>query len=301
MPYSASYSIDNYEDLYAIQYEDSTEEKIEALRAKDIKRYRVKTIKSGEMLECEIYPIWKTGKIGNRKDKNKPSREAQKNLNEKNTKKKIIRLLNSNFTKEDIWATFTYDKKHLPDDPEQSKKDIQNYIRRLNRYVKKNDLPELKYIYVTEYEDDEKKGKKRVHHHIVMNFRDRDIAEEVWDKGGRTHSRRLQPDDYGLEGLARYITKDPKSSKRYSTSRNLEKPKITVADSKMTKRKAEKIARDPNLASDIFQKFYEGYTFKDIGIKYSDFVSGAYLYIRMRRQDEPIKRGQMNATKRRGS
>lgn len=298
MPYSASYSIDNYEDLYTIKYEDSTEEKIEALRAKDIKRYRVKTIKSGEMLECEIYPIWKTGKRGKRKEKKKPSREAQKSLNEKNTKKNIIRLINGNFTKEDIWATFTYDKEHLPDSPDQAQKDMQNYIRRLKRYIKKNDLPELKYIYVTEYEEDEKKGKKRVHHHIVMNFRDRDITEEIWDKGGRTHSRRLQPDDYGLEGLARYITKDPKSSKRYTTSRNLEKPKVTVADSKMTKRKAEKIARDPNLASDIFQKFYEGYTFKDIDIKYSDFVSGAYLYVRMKRIEKPPKKGKKQKNKR---
>lgn len=290
MPYSNSHSIDNYEDLYAIKYEDTREEIIEALRDKDIKKYRVKTIKSGEMLECEIYPIWKTGKRGKRKEKKKPSREAQKNLNEKNTKKNIIRLMNTNFTKEDIWATFTYDNEYLPDDSDQAKKDMQNYIRRLSRHIKRNDLPDIKYIYVTEYEEDEKKGKKRVHHHIVMNFRDRDIAEEVWDKGGRTHSRRLQPDDYGLEGLARYITKDPKSSKRYSTSRNLDKPDITIANSKMTKRKAEKIARDPNLASDIFQNLYEGYTFKDIDIKYSEFVSGAYLYVRMRQKDKPPKK-----------
>lgn len=289
MPYSSSYSIDNYEDLYSIQHDDNREEQIEALRDKDIKKYRVKTIKSGEMLECEIYPIWKTSKRNNRGEKKKPSRETQKSLNEKNTKKNIIRLINTNFVSEDIWATFTYDKEHLPDDPAQAKKDMQNYIRRINRYVKKNDLPALKYIYVTEYEEDEKKGKKRVHHHIIMNFRDRDTAEEIWDKGGRTNARRLQPDDYGLEGLARYITKDPKSSKRYTTSRNLEKPKITIADSKMTKRKAEKIARDNNLASDIFQKLYEGYIFKDIDIKYSDFISGAYLYIRMRQRDKPAK------------
>jgi len=289
VPYSSSYSIDNYEELYTIQYEDNREERIEALRNKDIKKYRVKTIKSGEMLECEIYPIWKTSKRDNRGEKKKPSKEAQKSLNEKNTKKNIIRLVNTNFDSENIWATFTYDKEHLPEDPEQAKKDMQNYIRRLNRHVKKNGLPALKYIYITEYEEDEKKGKKRVHHHIIMNFRDRDTAEEIWDKGGRTNARRLQPDDYGLEGLARYITKDPKSSKRYTTSRNLEKPKITVADSKMTKRKAEKIASDPNLASDIFQKLYEGYTFKDIDIKYSDFVSGAYLYVRMRQRDRPTK------------
>ena len=282
MPYS--YSINNYEDIYTV--EDSREEKIEALRDRDIKKYRIKTIRSGEMLESEIYPIWNTNKSSIRGEKKNASRKAQQNLNEKNTKKKIIRLINTNFTREDIWATFTYNNENLPKDPIQAKKDMQNYIRRLKRHIKKHNLTDLKYIYVTEYEEDEKKGKKRVHHHIVMNFRDRDIAEKMWHKGGRTHSRRLQPDDYGLEGLARYIIKDPKSSKRYTTSRNLDKPKITIADSRMTKRKAEKIARDQNVASYIFEKLYKGYTFKDISVYYSDFVSGAYMYVRMKKMDK---------------
>lgn len=297
MPHSRGYSIENYEELFTLPYEDTKEEQIEALRDKDIKKYRVKTIKSGDMLECEIYPIWNTSRGGKRKDKSKPSREAQKNLNDKNTKKNVIRLTNTNFTKEDIWATFTYDKEHLPNDPEQAQKDMQNYLRRLKRHIKKYDLPDLKYIYVTEYEEDEKKGKKRVHHHIVMNFRDRDLAEEIWDKGGRTHSRRLQPDDYGLEGLARYITKDPKNSKRYCASKNLEKPKVSIADSKLTKRKAEKIAKDENIAGEIFQKLYEGYTFKDIAIRYSQFVSGAYLYVRMKQIDKPPKRDKRRRAK----
>lgn len=279
------YSIKNYEDLFTTGYEDSREEQIESLRDKDIKKYRVKTIKSGKMLECEIYPIWKTSKK-KRAEKSKPSRKAQQNLNEKNTKKNIIRLINTNFTEQDMWATFTYDDEHLPADDELAKKDMQNYIRRLKRHIKKNDLEELKYVYVTEYEDDPKKGKKRVHHHIVMNFKDRDVAEQIWDKGGRTHSRRLQPDDYGLEGLARYITKDPRNSKRYSTSRNLKKPKVTIADSKVNKRTAEKLAKNINEANETFEKLYQGYSFNDIDVKYSDFMSGAYIYVRMKRIEQ---------------
>lgn len=289
--HTKGYSIADCEDLFLIQIEDNHEERIESLRDKDIMKYRIKTIKSGEMLECEIYPLWITNKRGKRKDKMNSTRLAQKNLNDKNTKKHIIRLTNTNFTSEDIWATFTYDKEHLPEDDDQANKNMQNYLRRVKRYIKKNDLPDLKYIYVTEYEDDEKKGKKRVHHHIVMNLRDRDAAEKIWDKGGRTHSRRLQPDDYGLEGLARYITKDFKSSKRYTTSKNLIKPTVSIADSKMTRKKAEKIAKKPDMANDIFQKLYPNYQFKDLSIKYSDFVSGAYLYVRMRKSKPMIHKG----------
>ncbi|MBN2796219.1 MAG: hypothetical protein JXR88_12485 [Clostridia bacterium] len=277
-----NYSIDNYEELFLINPVDTSEEMIESLRDKDIKKYRIKTIKSGDMLECEIYPLWKSSKR-KRALKIKETSRAQKNLNDKNTKKNIIRLMNTNFTKEDMWATFTYDADHLPEDENQAKKDMQNYIRRLKRIVKKESLEDLKYIYVTEYEFDPEKGKKRVHHHIVMNFRNRDLAEEIWDKGGRTHARRLQPDDYGLEGMARYITKDPKNSKRYTTSRNLKKPTITVADSKMTKRRAEKIAVNENAAPEIFEKWYQGYQFNDIEVKLSEFISGTYLYVRMRK------------------
>ncbi len=301
MPYATKH----YEELFSRIFDGTDKEQLEVLSSKDILKYRVKTIKSGEMLECEIYPLWKTSKGGLRAEKEAGSREAQKNLNDKNTKKRVIRLVNANFTNNDIWATFTYDNEHLPETEAEAQKNIQNYIRRLQAYIKKNGLPELKYIYVTEYSEDEKKGKKRVHHHIIMNFGDRDTAEKIWNKGGRTHSRRLQPDDYGLEGLARYITKDkntskgdngtdsPKTSKRYATSLNLYKPweHATISDTKMTKRRAMGIALDQNTAGGIFEKMYKGYSFKDIDIKYSDFVSGVYLYVRMRKRYNVAKRG----------
>ena len=289
---SAQYRVEDYEDLFAIDnsaYEDSVEERIERLRDKQVSKYRVKTIKSGDMLEVEAYPLWLTAR-GGRGKKNNKSRKAQCNLNDKNAVKHVIRLVNTNFTKEDMWATLTYSNGRLPADTEQAKKDMQNYIRRIKRYIKKYKLPELKYVYVTEYEDDEKKGKKRVHHHIIMNFSDRDVAEELWNGGGRTQTRRLQPNEFGLEGLTRYITKDKKSTKRYTPSRNLKKPKITIADSKMTRRSAEKIATEEVSAYEIFEKMYKGYQFNDIQVKYSQFVSGAYLYVRMKRIDSPTKR-----------
>ena len=240
------------------------------------------------MLEVEAYPLWLNAR-GGRGKKNNESRKAQSNLNDKNAVKHVIRLVNTNFTKEDMWATLTYSDGRLPADPEQAKKDMQNYIRRLKRYIKKHDLPELKYVYVTEYENDEKKGKKRIHHHMIMNFSDRDVAEELWNGGGRTQTRRLQPDEFGLEGLTRYITKDKKGTKRYTPSRNLKQPKVTIADSKLTRRKAEKIATDQVLVNEFFEKMYKGYHFNDIQVKYSKFVSGAYLYVRMKRIDNPVK------------
>ena len=287
------YCIKNHEDIFDSE-KITTEDHFETLRNRDIFRYRTKTIKSGPMLEVEIYPLYKTRKLDFRAAKEKESRKAQKNLNNKNTIKRVTRLINANFTKKDIWGTFTYDETHFPEDEKEAQKNIRNYIRRLKGYCKKNDLPDLKYIYVTEYINDEKKG-QRVHHHIVMNFPDRDIAEKYWNRGSRTQTRRLQPDDYGLEGLARYITKESKdtavrkSSKKYATSLNLEKPKETIADHKVTKKRAASIARDPNSAKEIFEKQNQGYIFNDLEVKYSKYVSGVYLYVRMRKAPSNLR------------
>lgn len=51
-------------------YEDNLQEQIEDIRSKG-GRYRVKTIKSGDYLESEIYPIWDTkAMVENQKRKN---------------------------------------------------------------------------------------------------------------------------------------------------------------------------------------------------------------------------------------
>lgn len=281
-----------YEDSFAIEKKDSREEHIESLRAKSLAGYRVKTIKSGEILEVEAYPFWEVPQ-GLRKKKSESS-QAQKNLNDKNTKKHVTRLINANFRNYvDIWLTYTYPQGKMPVDFEQAKKDMTNLIRRMKNWLNKQEQYkdfELKYIYVTEHTKDG--SKVRAHHHMVTNFPNRDVAEKLWNCGGRTQSRRLQSDDFGFEGMARYITKEKgsKTMKRYTPSRNLKQPTVTVADTKLTRRRAEKIAKDEVSAHEIFEKWYKDYQFKDMQVKFSDFVSGAYLYVRMKRINSFAKR-----------
>lgn len=182
------YHIEDYGELFVTDnsaYEDNPEERIEKLRDKQVSKYRVKTIWSGHYLEVEAYPIW-TLPSGRRGKKGKSSSNAQQNLNDKNTKKRLIRLVHVNFTEEDMWATLTYANGRLPADHEQAKKDMQNYIRRLKRWLKKQKKYasfELKYIYVTEHDSDEEKGKVRIHHHMITNFPDRDVVEDLWNGG----------------------------------------------------------------------------------------------------------------------
>lgn len=286
------YEVHDYEGNYLLdQIEDSTEERIEKLRDKNIAKYRVKTIKSGNMLEVEAYPLTYIPN-GSRGRKKNESREAQRKLNDKNTVKHIKRIVHTNFSEGDVWSTWPYENDKLPTSPEEAKKDMTNFIRRQKHWLKKQEKYksfELKYIYVTEFDDTP--GKEvRIHHHMISNFPDRDVLEDLWKGGGRVQTRRLRADEHGFEGIVRYILKEKKAqkTKRYTISRNMKKPKITVADSKMTRKRAERIATEEVSAHEVFEKMYKGYQFNDIDIKFSDFVSGAYLYVRMKRI-EPIQ------------
>lgn len=283
-----SYTPDRTYDLDEVfAYEDSSNERLQLLGDKNIVKYRTKTIKSGDVVECEVYPIWNSKASLSRAPKSKKSRPAQKNLNDKNALKYVIRLVNANFTDKDIWGTFTYETRKLPKTVEDADKTFSNFIRRLKYYADRHGFPPVKYVYWTEFESDEKKGKHRVHHHIITNFPDRDVAEKLWRNGARTQTRRLQADESGYEGAVRYCMKDPKGTKKYKASKNLQKPIVSIADTKFTRRKVERIVRGEENAVDIFEKLYTGYDMIHYEHKLSEYVTGAYLYVKMSRRRGP--------------
>ena len=246
---------------------------------------RQKTITSGEIRECEIYPIYNSRKDLSRAKKAMATSEKQRKLNAKNTRKRIVRLLNVNFTKKDIWVTLTFDNKHLPKDLKEAKRCLQNYLRRVAYWMKKMKLGAFKYLYRIEYIDDGKKV--RIHAHVVMNFPDRDLAEKLWNGKGRTQSRRLQPDDFGLEGMGRYISKNGymKYEKTWAASRNLKEPKITVSDTAISRRRARYFAMSYDDAVAYFERQNKGYRVLEFKPYISDIVSGVYIYVKMRRRD----------------
>lgn len=173
----------DYEAAYNKAMEDMHEWFIENLfqhRKKVI--YALKEITAGDQFEIEIYPQFRSmdevppeGRIV-KKDNNK----AQKNLNDKNARKYVERLINENFSDRDIWMTLTYDDAHLPPDGDVDAaiKNVQKYIRRINYQRKKRGLPNAKYVYVTAYNPD---AEIRWHHHIVMDGAlDMETVESCW-------------------------------------------------------------------------------------------------------------------------
>ena len=272
-----AYPCEDYEELFDLpQAEDRRVDN------RGVCGYRMKTITSGNIRECEIYPVFTHRADFTRGKKKRESRDKQRRLNRRNAQKKLIRLLNANFTEGDTWATFTYGADKLPTDEKAAHKFFRNYLRRLDYRMKREAWGELKYIFVTEYLDD---GKKiRVHHHCVMNFPDRDLAEKMWTGGARTHTRRLQPDEAGLEGLGRYITKSKeflvKHARMWSASRNLKQPKVTVSDTAVSRRRAQRMGTDYAEAETFFQRCNPAYRMTFQEVKFSDDVAGIYLYAR---------------------
>lgn len=276
----------DFDEIYADEMRDAENDALlQSLKDPHIVRYRTKTIKSGNVLEVEVYPIWDTHTSTSRARKTRESREAQKRLNYKNAVKTVVRLINTNFTDSDFWATFTYDNAHLPKTYKEAQHEVAKFLRRLSHYGKTHHFAPLKYVYWTEFENDEKKGKIRLHHHIVTNFADRDKMEDLWGNGGRNNVRRLVADESGYEGMARYCMKDPKGLKRYVASKNLKKPQVTISDTKFTRRKVNRIFYEKVNPTAVFEGLYKGYQMTDIGKKTSEYTTGAYLYIKMRRKE----------------
>lgn len=244
--------------------------------------YREKRIFSGRYLEIEIYPITPQEKRQKRKEKLRQTRPKQKNLNDKNAKKHLTRLINTNFDRNDLAVHLTYDDAHLPRDETQARRDIANYIRRIKTLRKRESLPELKYIAVIECREP-KSGKSavRIHHHIIMSGGiDRDAVEKQWGRG-RANADRLKPDETGFTGLAKYLTKDPKGTKRWCQSKNLKQPKIEVTDSKWTKRKAERAAQERD--EERIRTEHPGYILTEWVQESNDICGGIYMYLKLRR------------------
>ena len=62
-------------------------------------------IESGDMVEINIYPVYTNRKDVPRAKGKRDSRTAQKNLNDKNSIKRLVRLMNANFHKRDLILT----------------------------------------------------------------------------------------------------------------------------------------------------------------------------------------------------
>lgn len=275
-------------------YERQSEEQKERLREWELERllregkikgiyrtttYKARNIKTGhEIIESCIYPAFARPADVPRKPKKRVSKTAQKNLNDKNARRKLTRLININFGPGDLWCTFGWKNKPTT---ERAKKDIENFFKRLNRLRKKRGLENARWVYILAFDD-----YTRPHVHLVIDGDiDRDTLEALWGKDDRPNTRRIRPDsDAWLSGMASYMARNPHGSKRWSSSKNLKRvPEPTKSYSKFSGRRVNNMARDYEECKAQLERAYPGYTYLDAEIRYNTITAAFYIYARLTR------------------
>lgn len=233
----------------------------------------------GEYLDGDIYPVFQ--KPGQRRKRCRPTREIQKKLNQRNAKKKLTRIVHTNFTSNDLALHLTYDPAHTPESYEDALRMVQNYLKKLARRYKKRGT-ELKYILSTE------RGGRggRIHHHLIINAGlDRDELERLWGHG-YANSKRLQFSEDGVSGLTHYITKGDESYKRWSSSTNLVRPEAATSDGSLSMDEVEALAEDveDGLAYDWFEQRYPDFELVSCECIRNSMNRGSYIHFEMRRR-----------------
>lgn len=279
----------DYEAAYQEQLKREDAELVDELIRKGTRViYATKRIDAGDQVEMEIYPEFtKKEDVPEEGRRINYNAQAQRNLKDKNARKNCERLINANFTSQDIWITLTYTNRNLPGSMEEALKNMQRYIKRINYRRKKQGLEPARYVYVTEWSQDEK-NRIRCHHHVVMDGDlTMDEVEKAWKLGRRNETRRLDYDENGLSGLACYITKDPQGKKRWCASKNLKKPTEHKNHWQFSPRKVEKMARSYDDAVNMIKAAAPGCWFKSLDTRYNEFNGKFYFYAKLRRMCSP--------------
>lgn len=274
---------------------------------------REKRTKSGKLLEVDFYPVWNDGRrMPSRSPKANKSTAEQAKYNKKQATKKLIRLINANFDSSDIIMHPTYTPSKAPLTEEQARRDVTSYLRRvkyrrekevkiveqqitalsddksldniregLKLRLKKLKAP-FKYIYVTEkvtYKSGKLKGKDNWHFHLfVTGGLSRRTLESMWGDGMRANADVYQPDRFGPDAIAKYMSKDPAGAKRFCCSRNLDKPQTkSTKDGHITAQGVERIAKLRPDDKDYWERRHKGYKFLKCYARYNEY--NGYWYV----------------------
>lgn len=303
----------DYEILYDLPAGEYSE--------KEVGGIRTRTIRAGDTLEVECYPITRITFEARQEVQRRRSSPAQQQLNQRNRQRRIARLIDENFTQEDYVLTGTYeypaedfgmanpddlrrlyDRMKLPWELDRARRDVLNYIQRVRRAVKRTggDPKAVRHLYVLEEGKDRGDGlPPRYHFHLVLHAPglSADQVKALWPFGFTSCDRLDLEHNGGAERLSKYLAKQRRYRRCWGHSRNLREPTVTVSDRRVSRRRAALVAQDiRQYGRQIMEALYPGYRCEELPeVKYSDFVAGAYIRARLRRSTP--QRGAMSAPK----
>lgn len=250
----------------------------------------------------------KEHRAGTRGRKRFASSLAQQGRNAERARRTLVQLLNTNFDEQGFSLTLTYEDIYLPGGDDAAWLDVQNYLQRIRRWLKKQkwqSAGKLKWVCVTENQEaDPAHGLKEVryHHHMVLQVDGltpeqraalRDALENQWSTGtnryreplGTVNADRLQPDHDSLEGLAKYLLKSPRRKKRWHASRGLERPAYPRPnDTHWTPRKLADACTTLVDDAGFWERRYPGYRFLGAVPSFCEERAEWRMYIKLRRK-----------------
>lgn len=212
--------------------------------------YVIRTYEAGEVGEKTKFFV--PGKLPDgqlsRRQKNAIRKQAQ---NAYSSQKNLARIINANFTKEDVLIGLDYSdaglqkitawaesKSLIREGMEESEvmnalweaasHELDNALRRVKRILKKEGK-ELRAVYCTADMDGDTGEAVRVHHHLVVNGEAREAFQKAWAEYGlgTVEWDNLWPNQIDRTRLAEYFMKQLRripDAKKYRCTRNVVHP-----------------------------------------------------------------------------
>lgn len=304
--------------VLASAYDSPEAQEGTAVKNADVGGYRTKTVRAGDFLYVSCYPL--IGCNADRKQRERlrelkvrtaSSAKLRAKYAKYNNRRRVTefeQLVHANMVNGDLHVVCTYAFQDYTDynaiqtlRRAEVKKYVYNYIRKIKRFLKCYgcDLNEFRWICVTVtregMEDSVRPFPERHHHHIFMHGVPSELRKDIenmWNYG-YCNADRLHDSGAGFGAISAYVARQESSAngenggeRSYTTSRNIKRPRVTTSDSKISRRRAAKIAADVAVnAREIFErKLFQGFRLvEDAQVKISGYTAGVYIYAKLRR------------------
>ena len=286
-----------------------------AYEGRGVNGVRTVTWRAGRQLEVACFPIADLNRAARRELKRRQTNRYTDRLNREYSNRHVMRLIEANFTEAASVVTLTYAypamddyammdvramageyaARKLPWEMARVRMDVRNWLNRLRRWVRKlggDAKRDFKWLVRIE------EGKApplpgipaKFHVHAIVEAPGLDAltVKAMWEqKHGTCRADPLSLKDDGSKRLANYFCKQKTGGRWMTHSRNLKIVQPRVSDRKVSRRRLARLAS--NLLADareIMEKLYPAYQLAEPPkVRFSDYVSGAYVYVRMRRRD----------------
>lgn len=242
--------------------------------------YREQRFVSGDYLDVNIYPVFRSRRQTKRSIVRKPTKAVQQALNRRNRAREVNHVICANFSNADYYLTLTY--AGIFPSEEQARRDVENFLKRYARALAKKGQTVFKYVKTIETG---RNGRAHIHLVLTGGLSPKEV-QALWGRG-YIDCKPLMFSAEGVAGLARYFTKEPRNEagsgcrrKSWSCSRNCIHPEPKTNDYKYSKKRAAELARESE-NSRLLEKLYPGYILADCEPFHNDITGLVYISLRL--------------------